>query len=301
MVLLGASLGALPTAFAAQAATVLPIKMVGSTDPVAQAVLQGAVSQSLREQKILDVSAAERDAILLSEPKLAGCLTELCMERIGRLLDSQLVLRAQATLSGTSREPAPSTKGHGAAAADTADGDWEVRIDVFDVEVGAIGASLSSSCRACSAKQAAQAMSELVGRAVLESASRPRGYLAVTSVPSNAIVFVDGTELGYTPYKRITFVGSHKIVVRSTGYRSYQGEVQIDESKKQSVSVTLEPGADPVQVVVVEKSTPIYKKWWFWTVIAGAAVAAGGITAGIVLGTKEVVPNGTPSAFNIRF
>ena len=269
--------------------------------------MDAAVTQALREQHILDVAASERDAILASEPKLAGCLSESCMERMGRLLDSQIVLRAQVTFSasGTSA-PAPSAKkSRSARATDSptaGDGDWELRVDVFDVEIGAVGSTVRSDCRGCSPARGAQTLSELVGRAVLESAARPRGSLAVNSVPSNAVVFVDGTELGFTPYKRPAFIGSHKIVVRSTGFRSYQGEVAIAESKKQQVSVTLQPGSDPVGVMVVEKNaTPIYKKWWFWTLIGGAAVVAGGVTAGIILGTREVVPNGMPGDFHIHF
>ena len=46
---------------------------------------------------------------------------------------------------------------------------------------------------------------------------------------------------------------------------------------------------------------PVYKKWWFWTALAGVALATGGITAAIILGTSEVVPNGTPGPFAISF
>lgn len=53
------------------------------------------------------------------------------------------------------------------------------------------------------------------------------------------------------------------------------------------VSLTLTPERRPDHKVktTVVKSTPLYKKWWFWTVI-GVAVA-GGAAAGIILGTRK--------------
>jgi hypothetical protein len=127
----------------------------------------------------------------------------------------------------------------------------------------------------------------MLRRAVLQNAAMPRGVLEVYTQPPGASVFVDGSELGITPYKRPAFAGKHKLVLRHTGYRSQQVEVEVDETQRRRTELTLAPGADPVQVVVVEKDkTPVYKKWWFWVAIGGAAVAAGAITAGVVLGTQ---------------
>jgi len=43
------------------------------------------------------------------------------------------------------------------------------------------------------------------------------------------------------------------------------------------------------------KRTPVYKKWWFWTIIAGSAAAVVGATLGATLGvrTKTVDPYGS--------
>ncbi|MCA9520289.1 MAG: PEGA domain-containing protein [Myxococcales bacterium] len=53
------------------------------------------------------------------------------------------------------------------------------------------------------------------------------------------------------------------------------------------VALTLAPEKRPTHKVKtrVVKSTPLYKKWWFWTVI-GVAVA-GGAATGIILGTRK--------------
>ncbi len=48
---------------------------------------------------------------------------------------------------------------------------------------------------------------------------------------------------------------------------------------------------------------PIYKKWWLWVVVGGAAVAAGAIATatGLVLSNPTVIPNGTPGYYHIHF
>lgn len=56
------------------------------------------------------------------------------------------------------------------------------------------------------------------------------------------------------------------------------------------------------QALLRSKEKPVYKKPWFWVVVGGAAaVAAAGITAGVVLGTREIIPNGTPADNHIRY
>lgn len=48
------------------------------------------------------------------------------------------------------------------------------------------------------------------------------------------------------------------------------------------------------------KSKPIYKKWWFWTIIGG--VVAGGVIAGAVAGTRSSLPpERMLSAYHLSF
>jgi hypothetical protein len=39
------------------------------------------------------------------------------------------------------------------------------------------------------------------------------------------------------------------------------------------------------------ESTPVYRKWWFWTLVGAAVV--GGITAGVVVGSSDTAPVGS--------
>ena len=254
----------------------------GPTAPNDSAMLRAAAEEALREHHLDLIAPTDVESAISGEPQLKGCHSELCLERLGRVLDGQLVVRYRIRFSA------------GAPA-----GSWHMNVEVLDVEVGAIGARLTEDCTSCTNKKAADQLLDMVRRSILQNAAKPRSMLAVQSQPPGAAVFVDGTELGVTPYKRPAFAGKHTLVLRYVGYRSEQREVAVADSGSNRVEVTLNPGSDPVKVVVVEKEVaakPVYKKWWFWVAIGGAAVAVGAIAAGVVVGTRSdarMVPSNT--------
>ncbi len=253
-------------------ALVLDPTIIGPLPPAGQAAMRDSVNRALRELQLELVGAAELEPVIAGEPQLKDCGSELCFERLGRLLASQLVLRYRLKVSQ------PEDQKHL---------DWHLNVELLDVEVGAFGARLTQDCKDCSSAKAESRLASMVKSAVLQSAALPRGVLELRTDPPGAIVFIDGTELGITPYKRSIFVGKHKVVVRHTGYRSQQLEASISEGKKQHLELKMLSGSEPTTVVVVERErTPVYKKWWFWTAIGGGVLAAGAITAGIVIGTR---------------
>jgi hypothetical protein len=238
--------------------------------------LRTSARAALRAVELQEVPSNEVDNMIAGEPQLKGCYTEQCLERLGRLLDAQIIVRYRG-------KP---LAGSGAAA-----GGWHLNIQLLDVEIGAFGVTTTEDCAGCTIKQASDKLSEMIKRAVLENASRPRGILQVESNPPSAAVFVDGTELGITPYQRAAFVGKHAVVVRHIGYRSEQVAAEVADGQTRRLAVQLVPGNDAVRVVVVEREkSPVYKKWWFWVAIGGAAVAAAGITAAVVLSMQSQAP-----------
>lgn len=261
---------------AASAASVLIVEPqlegeLGKDDP---AMLRSATESALKSQQLSLIAAGDLEATLSGEAQLQGCHTELCYERLGRLLDSQMVTRYRVKRTGAA--------GKGAAP-------WRLSVEILDVEVGAMGAKLTEECASCTDKQAAEKLGDMVKRAVIECVAKPRGGLDIRSEPSGAAVFVDGTELGITPYKRTTFAGTHKVVLRHVGFRSEQIDAVVEDGQKQRIERKLSAGSDPAQIIVVEK-TPVYKKWWFWVALGGAAVVAAGVTAGVVIGTRSAQP-----------
>ncbi len=277
---------ALFAAGGAQAASALLLEptLDGPMLPAEQAGMMAAVTGALKGEQFEVIPPTELESTMAAEPQLKDCYTELCFERLGRLLASHIVLRYRVKVS----QPAGEKKNPS----------FRLNVELLDVEVGAMGARLTEDCESCTGVKASEQLADMVKRAVFQSASLPRGVLEIRSVPPGATVFIDGTELGITPYKRPAFAGAHKLVLRHTGYRSQQVEAQVDDGQKKHVEVTLSVGTDPVKVVVIErekKSTPVYKKWWFWVAIAGSVAAAGAITAGIVVGTEHgrMVPSNT--------
>ena len=266
-------------ALAAEALLLEP-KIDGPALAAEVGALQEAAIKALKGQQFGLIDAREAQSVIAGEATLRDCYSDLCLERLGRLLNAGIVVRFRGKVilpeASKAADKQPS---------------WRFRIDVLDVEIGATGAQPEFDCPSCSVKQAAEKLGELITTAVLQTASRPRGVLEVKSEPPGATVYVDGTELGVTPYKRAAFAGTRKVVVRHVGFLSQQLEASVPDGQKAKVEAKLVAGTDPVSVVVVEKErTPIYKKWWFWTAIAGGVLVAGAVTAGIVAGTRTTPP-----------
>ena len=228
-----------------------------------QANLRRAVEKTLLGLQFTVLPASDVEIVVSGEPQLKGCYSDLCLERIGRLVDSQVIVHY--------RLKPLSPAG------------WQLHVEIFDDEVGAVGARQTQDCPSCTGAQAAERLSDMVKLAATENAGRPRSILEVDSLPSGAAVFVDGTELGITPYKRAVFSGKHKVILSHVGYRSEQQETVLDEKHHPRVEVKLTPGTDPSGG---REKTPVYKKWWFWVALGGAVVAASAITAGVVVATR---------------
>lgn len=236
--------GGLSGAAHAATATIVESREDGAP-PAEQAKLRGAVEKALQAMQVELIPVRDVEAVIAGEAQLQGCYSELCFERLGRLLDSQLVVYFRA------KPLAPAGKKPG----------LQLSIALFDGGVGAMGARLEAPCPECTDIQAADKLGELTRQAVLQNAGRPRGTLEVYSQPAGAAVFVDGTELGITPYKRAAFAGKHKVVLGHVGYRSEQRETEVTQGASHRVEVTLVMGSEPTTATV--EKTPVYKKWSF--------------------------------------
>lgn len=66
------------------------------------------------------------------------------------------------------------------------------------------------------------------------------GYLVVESKPKDAQVLLDGEELGTTPNTFEVPVGQHDVVIAKAGYKQWEASVEIKQSPRANVKVTLE-------------------------------------------------------------
>lgn len=250
-------------------ACVLDAKTNGTVTPEELAQFETAVNNALKEQQFDLASKGERDTIIQGEG-IQGCFKEECQERIGRLLGAHAVLvyslKVWRSTSGSA---------------------WTLGATYYNVEVGALGAKATSECPSCTVAQAASALSDLVKKAVFDDAAKPRGQVLITSDPTNASVFIDGVELGVTPYKRTVFAGKHELTLRRTGHRSKNQSLNVSEGQQTNLSIKLEVGQDPVQVKYVAEHAPRPK----WRIGLGAGMIALGV-AGIGLGAAGLNLNG---------
>ena len=199
--------------------TVYEPKVEGTLLPDERPRFDTAVADALRELQYQIVPIAERDTMINGEG-VQNCFTEECQDKIGRLLGSQAVLIYKLKITRpdrvaptppppTARRPKPG--GRDLQKEPEPEGasniSWVLTANLFNVEVGSMGATAKGECSKCSAALAAQSLGELVKKIVLEDAARPRGIVEILSEPANASVIIDGRDVGVTPYKHGAFAG----------------------------------------------------------------------------------------------
>jgi len=67
------------------------------------------------------------------------------------------------------------------------------------------------------------------------------GYISVSSSPSGAQLYVDGTYRGITPATVTEYPGNHPVIVKLSGYYDYSQTVYVTARTTQYVSATLSP------------------------------------------------------------
>ena len=141
------------------------------------------------------------------------------------------------------------------------------------------------------------------------------GFLDVWGDPTGAQVTVDGRAAGALPWERPLRLaaGRRNLLIEATGFLTDTRTVDVPPrtvarehvalvrapAAAQPVAVPLPPPAARTTEPIIgtptpagepshepaAESDPVYKRWWFWTAIGVAAVAAGG--AAIILSRKD--------------
>jgi hypothetical protein len=83
--------------------------------------------------------------------------------------------------------------------------------------------------------------------------------LSVISQPSEAVVFIDGTETGKTPFStdKLT-AGSYEIRLEKEGYEHQSGRLNVLDNHKLNAAFKLFPMPSPPSVKIMEGSTNLY-------------------------------------------
>jgi len=135
------------------------------------------------------------------------------------------------------------------------------------------------------------------------------GSVRLTCPVEGATVVVDDVVVGRTPLLHGIYVkpGRYLLRVAAPGRPAWERTVVLPAGSLKEVRVNLEETPPALVAPVPEQpppppqrgSTPVYKRWWFWTLI-GVGVA--GATTGIVLGVRgsgDGLPSGEAGTIDL--
>ncbi len=108
------------------------------------------------------------------------------------------------------------------------------------------------------------------------------GYIRVNANKNDATVFLDKERHGTTPLPnplKVRAPSTHELRVKKDGYVPFSARVQVPPEATIQVDANLVP--------VSKAGPPYYKRWWFWTAVAGGVALVAGVTAGLTVGLRE--------------
>ncbi len=115
--------------------------------------------------------------------------------------------------------------------------------------------------------------------------------LHVASNKDGAVVTVNGLDVGVAPVDVERPAGSYRVVVKKPGCAPYETQVAVRPGEEANLRAALE----------VQK-TPVYKRWWFWSLAGGVVVGAilGGYFGAQAAQTPKVDGGGLGWAIQLR-
>lgn len=124
-------------------------------------------------------------------------------------------------------------------------GDWQLELRLLSAVTGELATSRTLRCSACAAARAAELLQTELTDALALASARPRGELVVQTEPTGAAVYSAGQRLGTTPYRRAAWTGGKQLELRRDGYSTWTGRVEIEEARRTTLSLRLQPVPEP--------------------------------------------------------
>jgi hypothetical protein len=211
----------------------------GKVKTALQAALPKALQEDKRKPKVLGVKET-REALLASNPALAGCFDEGCLKRVGEVLKSPVAVRT--LISGESQI-------------------YDYQIWFYDLSSGKVALNEKVTCEVCTGDEATQ----LYTRSLKDSLQRltfaatpseppkqdppkqeppkkdppkqdppkvvsgPRVTLKVAADPPSALLELGDLPLGTGKASAEVKPGVYKVRARAEGFETREVEVQLDE------------------------------------------------------------------------
>lgn len=236
--------------------------LVGDANSLRQAAVRAA-----KAEHVVVISEARQEVLLREQSGLQRCLgSGDCQQALARTGEVAYVLMVDPQPAGLS-------------------------LRVFDLRTCDIAVQLEGRCGACGPPQRGERLAQLVRSALQQLVMRPRGQLAISSSPAQAVVAIDGRTLGQSPLNIEAFVGTHQLQLTRPGYAEYRREFTVEPGQTTTVEATLQATAGPPAEAKPNRgptggSRPLWRR-----VLGGTMVAAGGMLIGF--GASALVKNGT--------
>lgn len=112
----------------------------------------------------------------------------------------------------------------------------------------------------------------------------------VMETPPGAEIRINGRPVATSPVNRLFRLEPGAIAVSAAlkGYYEFKRDLDLGRGKSAEVAITmLKIKPKVIQKVITIRATPIYKRWWFWTVV-GTVVAGGTAGLGAYLSLREL-------------
>lgn len=117
------------------------------------------------------------------------------------------------------------------------------------------------------------------------------GKLHVEATPGPVDVQIDEKNLGQAPVTADLSIGEHVVRLSRPGYVEEVRKASVKTGQTTELKVTLVAVAEAQRKA---RGDPVYKKWWFWSVIGGAV-------AGVVIPTTVVLTRPGSAAAKANF
>jgi tetratricopeptide (TPR) repeat protein len=119
------------------------------------------------------------------------------------------------------------------------------------------------------------------------------GSVTLHGAVDGSAITVDGVAAGTTPLQGALVInpGRRTLVLSHERYVTFKKALDVPVGGTLTVEVEQPEAVKLVPVASGHGDTPVYKKWWLWTAVGGAVVAAGVITA-VVLTQSPSAPGG---------
>mgnify|MGYP001298737643 CR=1 FL=1 len=123
----------------------------------------------------------------------------------------------------------------------------------------------------------------------------------VMEAPPGAEIRINGRPVGAAPMNQVFRLDPGPVAISAAhkGYYEFKKDLDVKGGKTFDVQVLLvKIKPKVIQKVITIRATPIYKRWWFWTVV-GAVVAGGTAGLSAYLSTREIARDPSGERINL--